>query len=98
MDFKDFSEIEKEGFDGFISLNELFKNDSVIPKIKGVYMILFDSTKQQEFIENGSGGFFKRKNPNVSISILEENWVKKLVFYILEKQEVSRVQLICIHD
>ena len=46
-------------------------------------MILFDSTKQQEFIENGSGGFFKRKNPNVSISILEENWVKETcVLYI----------------
>lgn len=83
MKFNNLKEIEKEGFNGFISLSELFKSDSIIPKGKGVYMILFDITKQQEFMEDGSGGFFKGKNPNVSISILEENWVEKTcVLYI----------------
>ncbi len=83
MDFNDLNSIRKAGFTGFAKINDLSKDCSVIPDIQGVYMILKDNNKHIEFIEKGTGGHFKGKNPNVSIKELEENWVDNTkVMYI----------------
>jgi hypothetical protein len=82
MNFTELEEIKKEGFEGFKTMKELFKDNSTIPQMKGVYMIL-NLSKEKEFLINGTGGFFKRKNPNVSIPELESNWVANaIVVYI----------------
>lgn len=82
MDFKDIEQIKKAGFTGFKTMKELFIDSSAIPKIKGVYLVL-NLTKKGEFLTAGTGGHFKGKNPNVSVSELKANWVDDtIVVYI----------------
>ena len=81
--FKDIDDIKNAGFTGFKTLKDLFHDSSALPSIKGVYMILNLEKKSPEFLEVGTGGYFKGKNPNVSISELNSNWVKdSIVIYI----------------
>lgn len=63
------------GFDGFIPIRELRSAPSAIPATRGVYVLLRSSTSSPEFIEVGTGGHFKGKNPNVPLSVLTQNWV-----------------------
>jgi len=65
------------GFRGFITIEQLKENISVVPDTKGVYLILkSEETENPEFLLEGSGGYFKRKNPNASIEELKKNWVE----------------------
>lgn len=83
MDFNNIDEIKKAGFVGFKKMDELFLNNSSIPKIKGVYMILNSNYKKAEYLQIGTGGHFKGKNPNISVEELKSNWVdNSLVVYI----------------
>ena len=76
-------ELEKNGFQGFVTISDLTKNPALAPTEKGVYMILRESENAPEFLKEGTGGFFKGKNPNVSISELQNNWVKNTpIMYI----------------
>ena len=83
MDFNNIDEIKKAGFIGFKKMCELFVDSSAIPKIKGVYLVLNLTYKKAQFLQIGTGGHFKRKNPNVLIDELKSNWVENsLVVYI----------------
>lgn len=81
-DFNDIKEIKNQGFTGFKTKRELFLDSSCIPKQMGVYMVLNNQAKPS-FVLNGTGGFFKGKNPNVALSYLKDNWVDNAkVIYI----------------
>jgi hypothetical protein len=83
MNFYTKKEIEESGFRGFKTVSELWTNKSSIPKVRGVYLVLNPSYENPEFINPGVGGFFKGKDPNVSIKDLKENYVSNsLVVYI----------------
>ncbi len=83
MKFENHQELKEAGFTGFIRISELFEDFSSIPKVKGVYMVLYASDKTPKFLDIGTGGHFKGKNPNVSLSDLKSNWVKdSFVVYI----------------
>lgn len=83
MDFNNIDEIKKAGFVGFKKMNDLFKDNSAIPKTKGVYLVLNPNYKKAEYLQIGTGGYFKERNPNVSPEILKSNWVENsLVVYI----------------
>lgn len=83
MDFNNIEEIKKAGFTGFKKMRELFVDSSSIPRTKGVYLILNLDNKPPEFLPVGTGGYFKGKNPNLSIGELKSNWVDKtIVVYI----------------
>lgn len=69
-------QLKTQGFQGFKTISVLQKNDIFLPDKMGVYLILAPDNFQIEFIENGTGGFFKGKNPNVSIDELAYNWVE----------------------
>ncbi len=76
-------EIKKAGFTGFKKIGELCEDSTMIPKSKGVYIILNPDNTSPEFLTIGTGGHFKGKNPNVSIDELKSNWVDKtIVVYI----------------
>lgn len=76
-------DLEQKGFQGFVTISNLTKNPALAPSEKGVYMILRESENAPEFLNEGTGGFFKGKNPNVSISELQNNWVKNTpIMYI----------------
>lgn len=73
---KDREMLEALGFEGFKSMEELMVGaKSQIPAQMGVYVILRESDLEPNFMEEGTGGFFKGKNPNVSITELCSNWV-----------------------
>lgn len=82
MKFNNIKEIKKNGFVGFKTIEQLWDDKSSIPKIRGVYLVLNKEMKG-DFIKPGVGGFFKGKDPNISIEELNNNFVdNSLVVYI----------------
>lgn len=69
------AELKSIGFTGFLSIEKIIKNYDVLPKQKGVY-ILIHSAENSNFLAVGTGGFFKQREPNVSIDELKRNWIK----------------------
>ena len=45
LDFNNIGAIDGYGFLGFVKLGDLFVNSSIIPDIKGVYMILYNDPR-----------------------------------------------------
>lgn len=83
MNFKNIDDIKRAGFVGFKTMQELFVDSSQLPAIKGVYLVLNLDTKTPSYLQVGTGGHFKGKNPNVTIPGLKSNWVDKtIVVYI----------------
>ena len=74
MNIDNIDSIKESGFNGFKKISDLKLNSTIIPKIKGVYLVLRPNKNKVEFIEIGTGGFFKNKNPNVDISKLTDKW------------------------
>lgn len=72
MNFQNTEQIESEGFSGFMTMRELFQDSSILPNAQGVYIVLFDYQKYPDFLIKGTGGFFKGKDPNVSIICVSE--------------------------
>lgn len=82
LDYNNITSIKESGFLGFVKLHDIF-NNSLIPDIKGVYMILCCEPKPPEFLTVGTGGHFKGRDPNISIAELKHNWVENtIVVYI----------------
>lgn len=83
MNFNNIDEIKKAGFTGFKKMSELFIDSSSIPRLKGVYLVLNPNYEKAEYLQIGTGGHFKGKNPNISYEELKSNWVdNSLVVYI----------------
>ena len=69
--------LQAQGFEGFKTMGELMDGPrTLIPACKGVYVVLRESESAPQFMTEGTGGFFKGKNPNVSIAELKANWVE----------------------
>jgi hypothetical protein len=85
LDLNNIEAIKESGFLGFVRLEQLFVNSSLIPDIKGVYMILCINNKQPEFLDIGTGGHFKGRNPNISLAELKHNWVEETILVYIGK-------------
>ena len=92
MEFKTIEDIKQQGFVGFIRMGELYMDESRIPEKQGVYMVLYTETVTPNFINPGTGGFFKGENPNVSADILIKNWVKDTVVVYIGKAGGSGIK------
>jgi len=89
MNFNDINELADNGFQGFISIRELWNDNAIIPHIQGVYLIL-NKNDNTEFLEEGVGGFFHEHNPNVPIDRLTNEFVPdSLVVYIGKATNLS---------
>jgi len=75
MDFNNKEILIEAGYGGLKSIKDLWFNRTVIPIVKGVYLVINPAFQQTEFINPGVGGFFKGKDPNISISELEKNHI-----------------------
>lgn len=64
------------GFEGFVAVSRLMADMSVVPNVPGVYALLRESSDAPMFLEKGTGGFHKDKDPNVGIAELESSWVE----------------------
>lgn len=73
--FFNLESIKEAGFEGFKTVQSLFEDRKEIPKQRGVYLVLRLQDLPGKYLELGTGGFFKGKDPNVSIVDLESNWV-----------------------
>ncbi len=76
IDFNNIETLKKLGFVGFKSVTDLNHNPNILPNQMGVYIVLNLSKKKTEFLLKGVGGFFKGKDPNITLAELENNWVK----------------------
>lgn len=83
--FKTLEDIKDQGFVGFIKVSDLMRDPSKIPDRPGVYMVLYTGAGTPVFINPGTGGFHNRRNPNVSSSVLIQNWVKETVVLYIGK-------------
>lgn len=85
---------KQNGFEGFKPVAKLMEDCNVVPRHKGVYMVLYFQGTDPVFLEKGTGGFFKGKDPNVNISTLKENWIEEeQVLYIGKATNLqSRIQ------
>jgi hypothetical protein len=82
MNFNDIEQIKETGFTGFKTFEELFVDNSIIPFVRGVYLVI-NTKKTVDFLPVGTGGYFKNKDPNVSVDMLVSNWIDNtLVVYI----------------
>lgn len=83
MDFNNLEELKELGFHGFKPIYELWQDNSSIPDMRGVYLVLNLNEDEPKFIFPGVGGHFKDRDPNVSESKLTSNWVEdSKVIYI----------------
>ncbi len=72
--------LRSQGFDGFVTVADLRRgNRDNIPAVPGVYLVLRDCASHPEFLDVGTGGRFKNKDPNVSVSKLKDEWVEGAV-------------------
>jgi len=63
--------------------DELMDSEELKSKVKGVYMVLRPDNKIVEFVEKGTGGFFKGEDPNVAIMELKNSWIEEAqIIYI----------------
>jgi hypothetical protein len=64
--------LKSERFVGFVTVRELRASAlSQVPKLPGVYEVLYQSERQSRFLERSPGGRFKGKDPTVTVSELE---------------------------
>jgi hypothetical protein len=82
MNFDSIGDCKANGFIGF-KKSDLFADSSLIPKVRGVYLMLRLDKRKSQFLAVGTGGYFKGKDPNVAIGELHSNWVEDtLTLYI----------------
>ena len=67
--------LKENDFQGFVTVKELRENIRIVPNYGGVYVVLRPKDDKPVFLEEGTGGFFKGKDPNVPISQLEAKWI-----------------------
>tara|TARA_B100000963_G_C22635909_1_gene677583 strand:+ start:4060 stop:4980 length:921 start_codon:yes stop_codon:yes gene_type:complete len=93
-------ELREHGFQGFETIEKLMKDSSKLPNYSGVYILLnknsIDRNMDYEpayssFIFPGTGGFFKDKDPNVEISVLQRKMhPDSNVMYIGKASDLKR--------
>lgn len=71
MKKKVIEDLKNDSFEGFIAIEKLKDDRSMVPQKPGVYFVLRLCETEPKFLEIGTGGFFKQKNPNVSIEKLK---------------------------
>ena len=85
MEFKTLENLAEAGFGGFVPVSKLKADGIHAPEDSlaeadlgrpGVYMVVRTDDSGPVFVPEGSGGHFKRRNPNVPVGELQANWVK----------------------
>ena len=72
------------GFEGFLTVADLRGgNRNGVPAEPGVYLVLRSCASSPEFLEAGTGGHFKNRDPNVPVTKLAKEWVEgALIVYV----------------
>lgn len=92
MDFNSIENITNEGFSGFVKIKDLIHNYTVVPNMKGIYLVLYLGHTAPEFLLKGTGAFFKGKNPNIEIIGLKNKWVNDTIVLYIGKTSGEEVE------
>jgi hypothetical protein len=80
---KNLKTYQNDGFKGFVKVSELQLSCNQVPRVGGIYVVLRTSETEPKFLKHGTGGYFKEKDPNVSISKLEDKFISgSITMYI----------------
>jgi hypothetical protein len=83
MNLDNIESIRNSGFSGFKKISEIKLDSSLVPNIKGVYLVLRPLDSEVEFVKKGTGGFFKDMDPNVDLIELKKKWLEEAnIIYI----------------
>lgn len=69
------AQLKALGFKGFLSIKDVRQDYTILPKLRGIYMLL-RADNSYKFVEDGTGGAFKGRNLNVPLTELHANWVE----------------------
>jgi hypothetical protein len=76
IDFNSIESLKQNGFEGFKTVAELMRNNSVIPKERGVYLVVRTTKAPPFFLETGVGcPFHDGKKMNYPIANLKSRWI-----------------------
>jgi hypothetical protein len=79
------------GFCGFESIESLIGAGlGSVPQVGGVYVVLRQSHDEPEFLATSPGGWFKGRDPSISLSALLNNWVDGTEVIYIGKAQVLR--------
>ncbi len=81
--------LKTQGFSGWIPFSAIRSSDC--PEQGGVYVITYDSPGPVAFAPRSRGGWFKGKDPSVSVQVLHAIWVEGTeVVYIGKGDQLRR--------
>jgi hypothetical protein len=70
------ADLKEYGFDGFVTISYLkARGCNMIPRDKGVYVVVKEDSRPADFLKVSIGGHFKDQDPTVEISELQTKWV-----------------------
>jgi hypothetical protein len=67
-------QLHTHGFQGFLPITDITSNYALVPKVRGIYIVL-KIDGNAKFRAIGSGGHFRKKDPNVTLEVLKAKWV-----------------------
>jgi len=86
---KDIDQLKANGFIGFFSIARLQQERGLVPDVPGIYLVVRPNDEEPQFLEHGTGGYFKGEDPNVSIEELRKNWVESSHILYIGKASTS---------
>ena len=85
-------DLEKDGFAGWLPFAEV-RSSVACPSAGGVYIVTYTG-KPATFSERSCGGWFKGKDPTVSMDALKANWVDDAQVVYIGKADQLRGRLL----
>ena len=86
----DRSWLEDSGFEGFVTIGELRRTAlKAVPWYPGVYVVMRGSLGPPELVSVSSGGWFKGRDPSVSIDLLRAKWLDDAHVLYIGKADAS---------
>ncbi|MFC4595084.1 hypothetical protein [Sphingobium tyrosinilyticum] len=76
MNMTSLADIRNAGFEGFVPIGSLLDRIKDVPQKSGVYLVIAPDDFVTEYLEAGSGGWFKGRDPNVALTVLTNAWIQ----------------------
>lgn len=83
--FGTIKDIRALGFSGFVRIADYPAWRPTVPEGQGVYVVVSQAPSGPAFVENGSGGYFRGRDPNVAVPLLRDRWVSGTVLLYVGK-------------
>lgn len=82
--------LSDNGFEGWVTFDALRSTDPC-PEVGGVYVVARDDASAPTFMTKSCGGWFKDRDPTVSLDELQANWVEGAeIVYIGKANNIRR--------